>query len=321
MLEQIFRLYTMAMAGDVIVSPTPHLVGPPGCGKSTAVAQAAEMLGVNLHTINVSRMSPLEIEGLQMPVDDNERVQLLLAAHWDRLEDGDILLFDEFLRGFPEVYNGLLDIFTSREVAGIKLPKVFIIAASNSVTTYDPALEDRLLHLPVRDPRNSKMYRAQLGDDLLSHIGLNPKMDKSMELAEVLRAEVLPMYDVLDTFKGKGTHGGTSAKGSSMRKLIGQALLREVESSELKSLINENNRVSFREGKPQYIVLLNGNLASQALDGYESQAKAILKSDKLTPRQRLNTELNLQLIELDRTKKETNDDDGVDDTSLDDLFQ
>lgn len=321
MLEQIFRLYTMAMAGDVIVSPTPHLVGPPGCGKSTAVAQAADMLGVNLHTINVSRMSPLEIEGLQMPVDNNERVKLLLAAHWDRLEDGDILLFDEFLRGFPEVYNGLLDIFTSREVAGMKLPKVFIIAASNSVTTYDPALEDRLLHLPVRDPRNSKQYRAQLAEDLLSHIGLNPVMTKTTELNEVMRNEVLPMYDVLDTFKGRGTTGGTSSKGSSMRKLIGQALLREVESSDLKALINENNRISFREGKPQYIVLLNGNLLSQALDGYESQAKAIVTNEKLTDRQRLNTELNLQLIQLDRTKKETNDDDGVDDTDLDDLFQ
>jgi len=321
MLEQILRLYTMAMTGNVIVSPTPHLVGPPGCGKSTAVAQAADMLGVNLHTINVSRMSPLEIEGLQMPVDDNERVKLLLAAHWDRLVDGDILLFDEFLRGFPEVYNGLLDIFTSREVAGQKLPKVFIIAASNSVTTYDPALEDRLLHLPVRDPRASKQYRSQLGEDLLAHIGLNPKMSSSIELTEVMRTEVLPMYDVLDTFKGRGTTGSTSSKGSSMRKLIGQALLREVESSGLKALINENNRVSFREGKPQYIVLLNGALVNQGLDGYEAQAKALVNNEKLTDRQRLNMQLNLQLIELDRTKKETNDDDGVDDSDIEDLFQ
>ena len=66
MLEKVLKLYTAAMLGDVR-SPTPHLFGPPGSGKSSVVEQAAEMLGVTLHTINVSRISPLELEGVQMP--------------------------------------------------------------------------------------------------------------------------------------------------------------------------------------------------------------------------------------------------------------
>ena len=142
MLKKLLKLYVTAMTGKVY-SPVPHLFGPPGCGKSEVVKQAAQVLGVNLHIINVSRISPLELN-------------LLTATFWTQLKEGDILLFDEFLHGSPEVYNELLDIITSREVGGFKLPNVFILAASNSTAAYDKALEDRLLHLPVADPRSSR---------------------------------------------------------------------------------------------------------------------------------------------------------------------
>ena len=65
MLEKILKMYVMYMRLDVR-SPMPHLVGPPGCGKSTVVEQAAEMIGVNLHIINVSRLNPLDLEGVQI---------------------------------------------------------------------------------------------------------------------------------------------------------------------------------------------------------------------------------------------------------------
>lgn len=80
MLEKLMRLYVMSMAYDVR-SPMPHLVGPPGCGKSTSVEQLAELLNVQLHIINVSRLSPLEIEGVQMPrgTDDEQQLHMLPA--------------------------------------------------------------------------------------------------------------------------------------------------------------------------------------------------------------------------------------------------
>ena len=159
MLSTILRLYTASRA-ERVRTPVPHLFGPPGCGKSSFVEQAAKMLGVNLHQINVSRISPLELEGVQMPTEG--KLELLLATYWNNLKDGDILFLDEFLRGFPEVYNGLLDIFTGREVAGYHLPRVFIAGASNTTTTYDKALEDRLLHIPVPDPRKSKAEKRRL---------------------------------------------------------------------------------------------------------------------------------------------------------------
>ncbi len=311
MLEKMLKLYTMAITADVR-SPMPHLIGPPGCGKSTVAQQLADLVGHKLHIINVSRLSPLEIEGVQMPVTEMEqamKLKLLHSTMWTQLEAGDIVLFDEFLRGFPEVYNGLLDIFTSREVAGFKLPPVFIMGASNSATSYDKALEDRLMHLPVADPRNNKGVRDNMGLLIVEALGLNPKMHKSVEMDDLLTTEVSPMFDVLDSFKGNGTKAGASTReGKSIRNLIGQAKLREVSSTHLETLISMNNTISMNDSKPQFVFLTSGRQAPHA---YENAAKKLVGNDKLTPIQAQNLNLNLQLIELERirtTQKGTTDD-------------
>src|SRR5690606_30520921 len=64
MLQKLIKLYRAYMMTGV-TSPLPHLAGPPGVGKSSVVKELANLLGVQLHTINVSRLSPLEIEGIQ----------------------------------------------------------------------------------------------------------------------------------------------------------------------------------------------------------------------------------------------------------------
>lgn len=320
MLEKILSMYAMAMAFDVR-SPTPHIVGPPGCGKSTMVEQAAEILNVKLHTINVSRISPLEIEGVQMPIDDNTALHMIPSTFWSKLGKGDIILFDEFLRGFPEVYNGLLDIFTSRRAGQFQLPQVFIIAASNSVTTYDPALEDRLLHLPVPDIRTGRMARERAAEEIVNRIGLLPEMVKSYEITSLIDTVVKPMYKVLDTFKGGGQRGGPAvSEGSSIRKIIGQAQLRQPEINELIDLINSNNKTAMQKSKYQYIVLMNGNLLAQGLDGLKPKLEGLVGNDKLTPLQANNINMNLQLIELyEQNKEEVTDDQPLDD-NLEDLF-
>ena len=306
MLETLLRLYVMALTYDVR-SPMPHIVGPPGSGKSTTIEQLAEQLGVNLHILNVSRLSPLEVEGVQMPhgVGEEMVLKMLPATFWTSLEEGDILLMDEFLRGFPEVYSAMLDIFTSRRVGNYRLPKVFIVGASNSVIAYDFALEDRLLHIPVEDPRNSH-GRKRLGAILLDGIGLNPEMADSMELLALMDTEVLLTYNVLDVFKGKGskvTKNATSVgEGRSLRNLIGQAQLRQIQSTELSNLIEANNQRSAHKKLWQYVFLLDGKTIPV---GYAPAAASLLQhSTKLTPFQRLNLEMNLQLIELEQTKKE-----------------
>ena len=306
MLEKLMKLYVMGMAYKVR-SPMPHLVGPPGCGKSTYVEQLADLLNVELHLINVSRLSPLDVEGVQMPhgTGDDMALRMLPATFWTSLKDGDILLFDEFLRGFPEVYNSILDIFTSRRVGAHRLPEVFIIGASNSVTTYDSALEDRLLHITVPDPRKSKTEKANIANLLVEYLGLLPEMAATGEMTTLLDCEVLPTYDLLDSFKKKGVKVGRPNSGSSLRNLIGQAQLRLVTSGDLKDLIEQNNHLAMQQGKAQFVLLLNGGRAVPR--GYESAAKKLKGNPRLSHTQALNIELNLQLIEMERTKQEEED--------------
>ncbi len=314
MLETLLKLYVMATRGDVR-SPMPHIIGPPGCGKSTTVEQLAELVGANLHLINVSRLSPLEVEGVQMPHTVNEEMilKLLPAPFWTRLKPGDIILFDEFLRGFPEVYNGLLDILTSRRAGAFTLPPVFIIGASNSNVSYDPALEDRLLHIPVADPRKNKTEHKRLCKILVSELGILPEMADSMEMAELMRTEVLPTFDVLDSFLKKGSKGGAPIRGQSIRKIVGQAKLRQSQSPALTELIRMNNVRALNLQKPQYVLLLDGKNP----DTYLAQA-AKLPSSRLSPVQALNLELNRQLIELEeqRNTQEEGDPLETDDSEL-----
>lgn len=296
MLEKLLRIYAMSMAYDVR-SPMPHLVGPAGCGKSTYVEQLADLVGKELHIINVSRLSPLEVEGVQMPHGngDDMHLRMLPATFWTSLKEGDILLFDEFLRGFPEVYNGLLDIFTSRRVGAFRLPKVFIIGASNSVTSYDLALEDRLLHIPVPDPRKSKTEKAHIAKLICDLLGLLPKMAESYEMTQLLDIEVLPTYQILDSFKKKGSKVGTISAGSSVRNLLGQAQMRMVKSAELRELIDMNNLYAMNDQKAQYVLLLKG---TNPPAGYVPAAKKLRGNPRLTPVQSTNLRMNLELVEM-----------------------
>jgi hypothetical protein len=320
MLETIMKLYVMAMANDVR-SPLPHLFGPPGCGKSTVVEQLADLLGVNLHIMNVARLSPLDVEGVQMPgsMDDpsTARLHMLTATFWTQLKEGDIVLLDEFLRGFPEVYNALLDILTSRRVGAFRLPKVFIIGASNSTVSYDKALEDRLLHLTVPDPRSSKRAKKEQAEHLVTALGLMPEMVDSYEMQTLLDTEVLPMYDLLDQVKGKSSSNPGSLKGTSIRNLIGQGLLRQVQSAALRELIDMNNKRAASVGKLQYVVLVDGK-AKSIPSNYESKAHQLMGNPRLSEKQATNLKLNLQLIEMESVRNQKGDDG---DDLIDDLFE
>lgn len=300
LLAKILRWYHASMTGDVR-SPLLHLVGPPGCGKSTTVEQAAEILGVNLHIINVSRMNPLEVEGVQMPTDNNTKLLMLTATWWSQLKDGDIVLFDEFLRGFAEVYNSLLDVLTSRRTGAFHLPHVFFIAASNSMAAYDPALTDRLLHVPVDDPRHVPAEKRRIAQTMVDALGLHPDMAKAPGMEALLTQEVLPMYVLLDQLAGLANLTSSTIKGHSPRNLIGQVKLREVVTPALRVMIEENNRLAMKGQLYQHVILLDGKDPDPH---YIARARKLQGDARLTEIQSQNLELNLQLVEMQEALSE-----------------
>lgn len=302
MFEKLLLIYRMSMMNDVR-SPMVHLVGPAGTGKSSVMQELADLLGVQLHVINVSRLSPLEVEGVQMPHGSGEDMvlKMLPARYWTRLQEGDIILMDEFLRGFPEVYNSLLDVFTSRKVGEFELPRVVIFGASNSVVTYDPALEDRLIHMPVPDPRKNKTEFQRIADLMVEICGLLPEMAKSQEMEQLLHENVLPSYELLDAFTKSGTKVVADKPFTSVRNLIGQVQMRYVKTRELKDLIEMNNIRAMQESKPQFVVILPG---SQGPPGYHDRAAKLNGNPKLSPVQAANIQANLELLEFEAAKHE-----------------
>ena len=226
------------------------------------------------------------------------------------LVPGDIVLLDEFLRGFPEVYNGLLDILTARQVGDFVLPKVFFIGASNSVIAYDKALEDRLLNIPVQDLRRAPRALAQARQRFVEETGLHPQMVDSYEVTELFNVEVLPTYDMLDAFKNRKTMAVADLKGTSVRNLVGQVQLRYVQSTSLREVVQVNNRICINKKQLQYLLLLHGDAVDPKIP---DELQKLVHARGLTPQQRTNLDLNIQLCELAEHKKRK---DTADDAEL-----
>jgi len=105
------------------------------------------------------------------------------------------------------------------------------------------------------------------------------------------------MYEVMDSLKKR--NAPPSYEGSSVRNLIGQAQLREVQSSRLREVIDFNNMRCQQDSKFQYLLLLDGK---HPPIGYQAKALKLLDLPQLSAVQRQNVQLNLELIEFEATK-------------------
>ena len=253
MLSKLIALYTAAQTQGT-TSPMPHLFGPPGTGKSSVVKQLADLAGVRLHTVNVSRLSPLELEGVQVPNKDASELNMLYSSLWTALKPGDIILWDEYLRGFPEVYNGILDILTSRHVAGLDLPPVFMVGASNSTVAYDPALDDRLLHIPVPDIRKNNAAYNDMLERFITEASLMPHEDVTDVVSAWFQVYVTPGYRVLDELSRKPQAGSDITEYISPRKAAGMVQLRKFPSS-LNQVVNVSNSFARLAARPERFIV------------------------------------------------------------------
>jgi len=136
-----------------------------------------------------------------------------------------------------------------------------------------------------------------------------PEMVDTSEMEQVMSMEIAPMYVVLDQLKHKANVSGSTG-GHSLRNLIGQAQLRHVTSSFLAEVISVNNQRAMREGKYQYVLLLD---AKNVDPKYRINAPKLKGNPRLTKAQAINLELNLQLISMEAERhqmEEENDDDA-----------
>lgn len=128
----------------------PCLVGPPGIGKTAAVAQAAEELkelGCTGRFVKIvaSQILPNEVSGITMPDAKTGSMEIYDHYRLGHMQDGDILFFDELLEADQMVLSACLTLIESRELmSGNELPDIMIIAATN------PTIKPNMLKENIR---------------------------------------------------------------------------------------------------------------------------------------------------------------------------
>lgn len=136
-LGEIDRVYRLIEAADrrrdeIVLC----LMGLPGIGKTQAIERFARDHGRNVVHIIASQIMPNEVSGMTMPDPETHTMQVFDHARLGHLRDGDIVFFDELLKGQQQVLNACLTLIQERRLmSGERLPDVLIVAATNPLAS------------------------------------------------------------------------------------------------------------------------------------------------------------------------------------------
>ena len=133
----------------------PLLVGPPGCGKTARLAQAAADTGRALTTLYAWQLDPVEIGGLPLPVGEVgarriERVQDDLLAAVFAAPAPLLLLIDELGQASPSQQAALAPLLLARRIGRWTLPDHVAVAAATNRRTDRAGAGQILSHLVSR---------------------------------------------------------------------------------------------------------------------------------------------------------------------------
>lgn len=112
------------------------LLGAPGIGKTEGIESFARKHDRNVVHIIASQILPTEVSGMTMPNQETHAMDVFDHARLGHLKDGDVLFFDELLKGQVQVLNACLTLIQERRMmSGKRLPDVLIVAAANPLAS------------------------------------------------------------------------------------------------------------------------------------------------------------------------------------------
>lgn len=133
-ISQATRLIEAAdeLRGEIVLC----LMGQPGIGKTEAIERFAREHGRKVVHIIASQILPNEVSGMTMPNQETHTMDVFDHVRLGHMQDGDILFFDELLKGQTQVLNACLTLIQERRMmSGKKLPDILIVAAANPLAT------------------------------------------------------------------------------------------------------------------------------------------------------------------------------------------
>lgn len=112
------------------------LLGAPGIGKTEGIETFARKHHRDVVHIIASQILPTEVSGMTMPNQETHAMDVFDHARLGHLKDGDVLFFDELLKGQVQVLNACLTLIQERRMmSGKRLPDVLIVAAANPLAS------------------------------------------------------------------------------------------------------------------------------------------------------------------------------------------
>lgn len=112
------------------------LLGAPGIGKTEGIEAFARKHHRDVVHIIASQILPTEVSGMTMPNQETHAMDVFDHARLGHLKDGDVLFFDELLKGQVQVLNACLTLIQERRMmSGRRLPDVLIVAAANPLAS------------------------------------------------------------------------------------------------------------------------------------------------------------------------------------------
>ena len=169
--------------------------GPPGIGKSSIVAAAAEKAGIDFIDLRLSQLAPTDLRGLPVPVHPNKGEEYGISK-WYPPEflprEGKGILFLDELNMAPPVMQGVAQqLILDRKIGSYKVPEGWIILSAGnrkedraSVFEMPSPLANRFIHLEVEANYESfKKYAVNknISEEVTSFLAFRPKLLHSMK--------------------------------------------------------------------------------------------------------------------------------------------
>lgn len=132
--------------------------GPPGIGKSSVVAQAAQSQGIDLVDVRLSQLAPTDLRGLPVPERDGSGggISRWYPPEFLPREGRGVLFLDELNMAAPSVQGVAQQLILDRKIGSYSLPDGwFVWAAGNrkedraSVFDMPAPLANRFMHVEV----------------------------------------------------------------------------------------------------------------------------------------------------------------------------
>lgn len=157
-----------------------HFWGPPGIGKSSVPAQAAQHLGVEFIDIRLSQYEPTDLRGLPVPVGDLTRWLPSSELPWDPATRG-ILMLDELTSADRSVQAAAYQLVLDRKVGQRHLSDGWIIVAASN------RCEDQAIAYPMSSALANRFCHVELAPDLDEWIKWATLQGLSLEVIAFLR--------------------------------------------------------------------------------------------------------------------------------------